>query len=38
MKQQLEIIRANALEAIAQSVPPKFLELNKKAFLLGAEA
>lgn len=23
------------LEAIAQSVPPKFLELNKKAFLMG---
>ena len=26
------------LEAIAQSVPPKFLELNKKAFLLGRNA
>ena len=26
------------LEAIEQSVPPKFLELNKKAFRLGAEA
>ena len=26
------------LEAIAQSVPAKFLELNKKAFLLGREA
>ena len=26
------------LEAIAQSVPAKFLELNKKAFLLGANA
>ena len=26
------------LEAIEQSVPPKFLELNKKAFLLGANA
>ncbi len=26
------------LEAIEQSVPPKFLELNKKAFALGAKA
>ena len=26
------------LDAIAQSVPTKFLELNKKAFLLGREA
>ena len=26
------------LEAIEQSVPPKFLELNKKAFLLGRNA
>ena len=26
------------MEAIAQSVPPKFLELNRKAFLLGREA
>jgi indolepyruvate ferredoxin oxidoreductase beta subunit len=26
------------LEAIAQSVPAKFLELNKKAFLLGRNA
>ena len=26
------------LEAIAESVPAKFLELNKKAFLLGREA
>ena len=26
------------LEAIAQSVPPKFLELNQKAFLLGRNA
>ena len=26
------------LEAIAQSVPAKFLELNKKAFLMGREA
>jgi len=26
------------LEAIAQSVPAKFLELNKKAFQLGRDA
>jgi hypothetical protein len=26
------------MTAIEQSVPAKFLELNKKAFLLGAEA
>ncbi|MBR6809187.1 MAG: 2-oxoacid:acceptor oxidoreductase family protein, partial [Clostridia bacterium] len=26
------------MEAIEKSVPPKFLELNKKAFLLGREA
>ena len=26
------------MDAIASSVPPKFLELNKKAFLLGREA
>ena len=26
------------MTAIEQSVPPKFLELNKKAFLLGREA
>ena len=26
------------LDAIAQSVPPKFLELNKTAFLLGRNA
>ena len=26
------------MEAIAESVPPKFLEINKKAFLLGREA
>ena len=26
------------MEAIEQSVPPKFLEMNKKAFALGRDA
>jgi len=26
------------MDAIEQSVPPKFLDLNKKAFMLGREA
>ena len=26
------------MDAIEKSVPPKFLELNKKAFMLGREA
>jgi len=35
---RMEFSEENWLQALAQSVPPKFLELNKKAFALGRSA
>ena len=38
ISRQFDFSEAEWLEAIEQSVPPKFLELNKKAFALGRNA
>ena len=37
LSKYFDFSEAEWLDAIEQSVPPKFLELNKKAFLLGRE-
>ena len=38
LSKNFDFTEAEWLEAIEQSVPPKFLELNKKAFTLGRNA
>ena len=38
LSRNFDFTEAEWLEAIGQSVPAKFLELNKKAFALGANA
>lgn len=37
LSKQFDFSEVEWMEAIEQSVPPKFLELNKKAFLLGRD-
>ena len=38
LSKNFDFTREEWMQAIEQSVPAKFLELNKKAFTLGAEA
>ena len=38
LSRNFDFTEAEWLDAIAESVPPKFLELNKTAFLLGRNA
>ena len=38
LSKMMDISEAAWLEALEQTVPPRFLELNKKAFALGRDA